>query len=52
MDICFKSGKHRHEKKRKAESQLRSLKRICSNYSGKVYYCFFCGGYHVGRKKK
>jgi hypothetical protein len=38
-----------HLSRGKAEAHLRSLK---DGYTGRVYPCEHCGGWHVGREKK
>lgn len=37
--------------KNKAEAALRSLQ-AKNEYTGRVYPCPFCSGYHLGREKK
>ena len=46
------SGKQIHPSSGKACAALRSLYRLCPDYSGKVYPCTECLGWHVGRRKK
>ena len=50
MELCLETKKHIHLSKSKAEAQLRSLKQK-SEYSGKVYSCIYCMGWHIGRRK-
>lgn len=51
MRKCRHSGKHCHSEG-KAEAQLRSVLLIRPNYEGRVYFCFYCGHWHVGRESK
>lgn len=46
------SGKQIHLSSGKACAALRSLLRIDQDYSGKVYPCTECLGWHVGRRKR
>jgi hypothetical protein len=47
--LCPQSKKVIHLSRGKAEAHLRSLK---DGYTGRVYPCEHCGGWHVGREKK
>lgn len=53
MQICSRSGKQIHYSRGEAQAQLRSiLSNNNRNYDGKPYACIYCGGWHVGRRKK
>lgn len=45
------TGKQVHYSRGKADAHLRQLKRN-GEYSGRVYPCIQCGGFHVGREKR
>lgn len=51
MQKCRQTNKHCHTEG-KAQAHLRSVIEIRPDYNGRVYFCFFCGHYHVGREKK
>ena len=51
MEVCFKTGKHSHPSRSKADAHLRGL-RERMGYEGSVYTCQYCEGWHVGRAKQ
>ena len=48
---CAESQKVVFSSKGKAGAALRSLQ-LKADYTGQIYPCPFCNGYHIGREKK
>ena len=46
------TGKHTHPSKGAAEAAPRSVLKIKPDYSGQVYPCGRCAGWHFGLRKK
>lgn len=51
-NYCVRTGKHSHDTRDKAEAHLKSIRRSKSYSSGRIYFCKFCSGFHVGRTHK
>jgi hypothetical protein len=51
VTICKETKKQKHPSRGAAESHLRHLAEV-KDYSGHVYPCTECQGWHVGRFKK
>ena len=51
LPICKKCKKTILPNRGKAGAALRSMKERFG-YKGRIYYCSFCDGYHIGRPKQ
>lgn len=51
MSICPTTGKKKYDSELSADKGLDKMKERLPDYDGESYYCFYCDGYHFGRKK-